>query len=231
MSGDSRASILVVEDEPDVRDILDYLFSSAGYSVHTATNAGAAREVIGRYPTDLVVLDVELPDESGLTLCREIRPRGIPVIMVSSHDRDDEVVAGLETGADDYVRKPFNNRELLLRVQRLLESAPAPGGVRSNLRVAIADLVIDREAARVWRGETEINLTPTEWNVLDYLVANRGRTLTVEEILEGVWHVDRWDGGAAMVKVTIRRLRHKVERNPKQPEIVLNRWGRGYLIE
>jgi two-component system, OmpR family, response regulator VicR len=231
MNADIPASILIVEDEPDVRDILDYLFSSAGYTVHTATSAGTARTAIRRYPTDLVVLDVELPDESGLVLCREIRPQGVPVIMVSSHDRDDEVVAGLETGADDYVRKPFNNRELLLRVRRLLESAPSPGAARSGLRVAIADLVIDREAARVWRGGTEINLTPTEWNTLDFLVVNRGRTLTVEEILEGVWHVDRWEGGAAMVKVTIRRLRHKIERNPRQPEIVLNRWGRGYLIE
>jgi two-component system response regulator VicR len=231
MGADRPASILVIEDEPDVRDILEYLFSSAGYAVHTAANASAARAAIRRVPTDLVVLDVELPDESGLSLCREIRPQGVPVIMVSSHDRDDEVVAGLETGADDYVRKPFNNRELLLRVRRLLESAPSPSVGRSGLRVAIADLVIDREAARVWRGETEINLTPTEWNTLDYLVVNRGRTLTVEEILEGVWHVDRWEGGAAMVKVTIRRLRQKIERNPKQPEIVLNRWGRGYLIE
>jgi DNA-binding response OmpR family regulator len=241
MTGD--ASVLIVEDEPDVRNILEYLFASEGYRVVTAASAGSAWEVVESARPDVVVLDVELPDESGLVFCRKVRPRGIPVIMVSSHDRDDEVVAGLETGADDYVRKPFNNRELVLRVGRLLEQArsAATGGAGagsgsagvagSELRVSVGDLMVDRQEARVWRDGGEIFLSPTEWNILDFLVSRRGRAQSVENILRHVWHTDNWVGGAEMVKVNIRRLRGKVERNPRQPVIVLNRRGRGYLVE
>ncbi|MEX2443397.1 MAG: response regulator transcription factor [Alkalispirochaeta sp.] len=225
------ASVLVVEDEPDVRDILEYLFVGEGYTVLVAASAGQAWEVVSARNPDIVVLDVELPGESGLAFCRRVKPLGIPVIMVSSHDRDDEVVAGLETGADDYVRKPFNNRELLLRVRRLLEQSSAAGPGRSVLRVVVGDLPVDREAARVWRGPVEIHLTPTEWNILDLLVAHRGQAQSVERILEHVWHTTTWDGGGEMVKVNIRRLRHKIERDPRQPEIVINRRGRGYLVE
>ncbi|MFO8043611.1 MAG: response regulator transcription factor [Alkalispirochaeta sp.] len=225
------ATILVVEDEPDVRDILEYLFTVEGYTVLVASSAGAAWQNVSTGNPDLVILDVELPDESGLAFCRRVKPLGIPVIMVSSHDRDDEVVAGLETGADDYVRKPFNNRELLLRVRRLLEQNATAGAGRSTLRVVVGDLLVDREAARVWRGEREIHLTPTEWNILDLLVGQRGQAQSVERILEHVWHTTTWEGGAEMVKVNIRRLRHKIERDPQQPQIVINRRGRGYLVE
>lgn len=224
-------AVLVVEDEPDVRDILEYLFAAEGYTVLTAATAREAWEVVSSQLPDIVVLDVELPGESGLTFCRRVKPMGVPVIMVSSHDRDDEVVAGLETGADDYVRKPFNNRELLLRVRRLLEQSSATGPGRSSLRTVLGDLVVDRELARVWRGTDEIHLTPTEWNILDLLVGHRGQAQSVERILEHVWHTTTWDGGAEMVKVNIRRLRHKIERDPRQPEIVINRRGRGYLVE
>lgn len=224
-------TVLVVEDEPDVRDILEYLFVAEGYTVFAVTSAGEAWEIASSRSLDIVVLDVELPGESGLTFCRRVKPLGIPVIMVSSHDRDDEVVAGLETGADDYVRKPFNNRELLLRVRRLLEQSSGSGPGRSTLRVVVGDLLVDREAARVWRGSDEIHLTPTEWNILDLLVGRRGQAQSVERILEYVWHTTTWDGGAEMVKVNIRRLRHKIERDPRQPEIVVNRRGRGYLVD
>jgi DNA-binding response OmpR family regulator len=180
----------------------------------------------------VIVLDVELPDQSGLAFCRKVRPLGVPVVMVSSHDRDDEVVAGLETGADDYVRKPFNNRELLLRVRRILEQRTTSGGAaESALRVSVGDLLVDRSEARVWRDRSEIHLSPTERNILDLLISRRGQVQSVDRILQYVWHADSWVGGAEMVKVNIRRLRKKIERNPRQPEIVLNRRGRGYLVE
>jgi DNA-binding response OmpR family regulator len=214
-----------------VRDILEYLFAAEGYTVLTAATAREAWDVVSSHHPDIVVLDVELPGESGLSFCRRVKPMGVSVIMVSSHDRDDEVVAGLETGADDYVRKPFNNRELLLRVRRLLEQSSASGPGRSSLRVILGDLVVDRELARVWRGTDEIHLTPTEWNILDLLVGYRGQAQNVERILEHVWHTTTWDGGAEMVKVNIRRLRHKIERDPRHPVIVINRRGRGYLVE
>ncbi len=235
------ALVLVVEDEPDVRDILEYLFAAEGYRVVAVGSAEAAWSAVKRDRPDVVVLDVELPDESGLSFCRRVRPLGIPVIMVSSHDRDDEVVAGLETGADDYVRKPFNNRELVLRVGLLLERAPAGagdgaasgsggGGNGSSMRVVVGDLLVDRQEARVWRGEKEILLSPTEWNLLDFLVSRRGKAQSVESILRHVWHADSWVGGDEMVKVNIGRLRQKVELNPRQPVLVLNRRGRGYLV-
>ncbi len=247
------ATVLVVEDEPDVRDILEYLFSAEGYNVAPVETAAEAWKYVESARPDVVILDVELPDESGLEFCRRVRPLGIPVIMVSSHDRDDEVVAGLETGADDYVRKPFHNRELVLRVSRLIEQRvmePAAAGAfrsagdsiaasvaasvrtgESAFRVVVGDLTVDREAARVWRGDKEILLSPTEWNILELLVAERGKAQSVESILRHVWHAESWIGGAEMVKVNIRRLRQKIERNPRQPVIVLNRRGRGYLVD
>lgn len=223
--------VLIVEDEPDVRDILEYLFSAEGYETDVAASVVEAWERLRERSPDIIVLDVELPDQSGLDFCRAIRPRRIPVVMVSSHDRDDEVIAGLETGADDYVRKPFNNRELMLRVRRLLEASSATAAGNSALRVSVGDLLVDRSAARVWRGSDEVHLTPTEWNILDLLVGRRGHVQSINQILEHVWHTTQWEGGAEMVKVNIRRLRHKIERNPHQPQIVINRRGRGYLIE
>ncbi|MFW5695933.1 MAG: response regulator transcription factor [Alkalispirochaeta sp.] len=226
------AFVLVVEDEPDVLDILEYLFASEGYEVATAHSAEEAWEIIAMRVPDAIVLDVELPEESGLEFCRKARPQGIPVIMVSCHDRDDEVIAGLETGADDYVRKPFNNRELVLRVGRILEqrSASPQSAGGSAARVSIGDLLVDRSEARVWRGDREIHLSPTEWKILDLLISRRGQPQSVKRILEHVWHVDSWIGGAEMVKVNIRRLRKKIEPNPREPVIVLNRRGRGYLV-
>ncbi len=225
------ATVLIVEDEPDVRDILDYLFTSEGYQTLTAVTAAEAWDHVVHGAPDVVVLDVELPDQSGLDFCRGIRPYKIPVIMVSSHDRDAEVVAGLETGAADYVRKPFNNRELLLRVRRLIDQSSSTHEANSSLRVAVGELLVDRSSARVWRGSKEIELTPTEWNILDLLVSQRGNVQSIEDILEHVWHTTQWEGGAEMVKVNIRRLRAKVEDTPHHPQIVLNRRGRGYLIE
>lgn len=148
--------------------------------------------------------------------------------MVSSHDRDDEVVAGLETGADDYVRKPFNNRELLVRVRKILDRRRETENDHDRIRVM--DLEIDRKGARVWRSAQEILLTPTEWNILDALVIRRGTILSNDDLLRIVWHASERDGGPEIVKVSIRRLRRKTERNPKSPEIINNRWGRGYFV-
>lgn len=219
--------VLVVEDDPDVLEILRFLFASEGYEVRVARNAADARETVRTWTPNIVLLDVELPGESGLTFCREMKRSGLPIIMVSAHDRDDEVVTGLETGADDYVRKPFHNRELLLRTRKLLDRGD---GSPQLPEVRVGDLRIDREAARVWRDSREIILTPMEWNILDALVARRGSIVSVAELLKTVWRATDWDGGAEMVKIGIRRLRRKVELDVKQPTIVLNRRGRGYYV-
>lgn len=220
--------VLIIEDEPDVRHVLAFLFTSEGYDVRDVGDAAAARTMMNSWMPHIVILDVELPGENGLEFCRSVRTDGLPIIMVSSHDRDDEVVAGLETGADDYVRKPFNNRELLLRVRKLLDRKHEAS--KSGYRVTVMDLEVDRDAAQVWRDGREIALTPTEWNILDVLVTQRGRILSSQDLLDMVWHTSEWEGGAEMVKVSIRRLRAKIERNPKNPEIIINRWGRGYYI-
>ncbi|MCK4514092.1 MAG: response regulator transcription factor [Spirochaetaceae bacterium] len=230
MSQTLRYRLLVVEDEPDVLDILNYLFTAEGYEVSPAASAEEAWRQLKQQPPDLVVLDVELPGESGLGFCRTVKPLGIPIIMLSAHDTDVEVVAGLETGADDYVRKPFNNRELLLRVRKILDRSDRLGGVHPTFRVRIQDLEIDRSTAQVRRDGKDIHLTPTEWNILNLLLSKRGTAHSVDAILSGVWHTSQLYGGAQMVKVHIRRLRQKIERDPREPKIALNRWGRGYLV-
>lgn len=222
--------VLIVEDEPDVLEILRFLFASEGYQVQTACDAIHARALVREREPDIVLLDVELPGESGLEFCREMKRDRLPIIMISSHDRDDEVVAGLETGADDYVRKPFHNRELLIRVRKLLDRHHRTDATVSFSEVRIGDLCIDREEARVWRNGQEIVLTPIEWNILDTLVARRGSIVSVAELLRIVWHATEWDGGAEMVKIGIRRLRRKIELDVKKPALVLNRRSRGYYV-
>lgn len=173
----------------------------------------------------MVVLDLALPGIDGFSVCRTLRDKGIPILILSSHDEDDYVVSGLELGALDYVRKPFNHRELILRVANLIgrnDGEERPQGIVSEG----VSVNLDSEEV-LCRGE-RVRLTPTEYLLLVLLMKQKGAVVTWEEILREVWGTEEWDGYRQMIKVNIQRLRTKVEQDPHNPRIIVNQWGRGY---
>jgi DNA-binding response OmpR family regulator len=222
---DAAKKILVVDDEPHILHLLQFLLTDEGYLVTTADTGESALEVAGRDDFDLVILDLALPGIDGFAVCRSLQNRNIPVLMLSSYDEDNYVVSGLETGALDYVRKPFNNRELILRVANLMGRNTNPRAPKS---LASDDVRINLDTEEVVCRGRLIRLTPTEYLLLKLLMSRQGMVLSCEEILHEVWGADEWDGCRQMVKVNIQRLRNKIEMAPRNPVMIVNQWGRGY---
>ena len=222
-----KQRILIVDDEPAICDFLSYLLQDEGYRTAVAGDGEAAARAIEEEVPDLILLDIGLPGENGLILCQEYRRRGIPAIIVSSHDQQDDIIAGLELGAEDYIRKPYNNRELILRVRKVLGRGKI---VREEEHPEVGELRIDLDRHRVHLRGREIRLTPTEYGIIEVLARRKGHLVTWQEILKLVWKTDQWEGGRELVKVNIRRLRKKIEEDPASPLYILTRRGRGELL-
>lgn len=236
--------ILLLEDEHDLRDLLAYLFESQGYEVVAVRTAEEALRRLDQKTPDIIVLDVALPGMSGLEVCRRLPDPAPPTLILSALDRDDQVVAGLELGADDYVRKPFNHRELLLRIEKLIDrheerrqtQPRQPQQTESSSREAISGplvfphVSIDLDRCEVVRDGKRIPLTPTETRLLNAMARAPGYPIAKTELLERVWESSDWTGADDLIKVNIRRLRKKIELDPKSPKLVLNRRGMGYVL-
>ncbi|MEX2445597.1 MAG: response regulator transcription factor [Alkalispirochaeta sp.] len=222
--------VLVVDDQKAILDLLEFILSDYGYEVRCAARGDVALDVAAEWTPDVVILDLGLPGTDGLEVCRRLHSESIPVLVLSSHDQDDEVVEGLQEGADDYVTKPFNHRELMLRIEKLMQrnmlhDSPVPIGL-----IRIRELEIDPARREVRHGTSKINLTPTEYRVLELLAQTPGRPVDVETILARVWKNSQWEGGYEMIKVNIRRLRRKIEPDPSNPTYIINRRGVGYIL-
>ena len=218
--------ILVVEDEKRIADFLCRGLEGAGYAVDSALNGTTAMERIHAADYDLVVLDRMLPDMDGLEVLERLRSRkvGPPVLILSARGELDDRVKGLETGADDYLVKPFAFVELLARVRALLRRGqPAPE------RLQVGDLVLDCIRRKVVRGTETIDLAPKEFGILEYMMRNKGRPLSRTMIVEHVWDMD-YDGLTNIVDVYIRHLRSKIDDRYPQKLIQTVR-GIGYMIE
>jgi len=222
-------TILIVEDDPYIVNILEFVLEDEGYTVMKAESGEDGWAVIKSSHIDLVLLDINLPGVDGLKVCNKIKKQySIPVIIVSSRDRDDDVISGLEIGADDYIKKPFNHKEVILRIGKLLKrSAPDAAG----RLVQTGKLSIDLGRESVYRDHLLISLTPTEFNILRCLAENLGRVVSWQVICREVWGTSEWEGGHELVKVNIRRLRKKIEEDPSQPEYIMNEWGKGYRLQ
>ncbi|NYS33041.1 response regulator transcription factor [Streptococcus danieliae] len=227
--------ILVVDDEKPISDIIKFNMTKEGYEVVTAFDGQAALEVFEAEQPDIVILDLMLPEIDGLEVAKTIRrTSNIPIIMLSAKDSEFDKVIGLEIGADDYVTKPFSNRELLARVKAVLrrteliaDAQEEEAGKPSEL--VIRDLRIFPEAFVAHKRDQELELTHREFELLLHLASHVGQVMTREHLLETVWGYDYF-GDVRTVDVTIRRLREKIEDNPSRPEYILTRRGVGYYI-
>jgi len=225
--------ILVVEDEKPISDILVFNLEKEGYSVVCAYDGNEAIELAEKEDPDLILLDVMLPEKDGNEVCREIRQtKNMPIIMLTAKDSEIDKVLGLEFGADDYVTKPFSNRELIARIKanlRRSQQVPDSMADEDKKEIHLGKITIHPEAYSVSKHGEHIDLTHREFELFYYLGRHIGQVMTREHLLETVWGYDYF-GDVRTVDVTVRRLREKVEDDPSNPTWIVTRRGVGYYL-
>jgi two-component system OmpR family response regulator len=225
------AAVLVVDDDEFIRDLVSSALRIAGFSTSTAIGGREALDVISRNHPDLVVLDVGLPGVDGFEVCRRLRHEGdqTPVILLTARDAAEDRVSGFTRGGDDYVTKPFSLEELVARVRAVLRRAgsPAPATLAPDSRLQYADLELDEDTLRVTRAGQPLQLSPTEFKVLRYLMANRERVVSKAQILDHVWDYD-FAGNSGVVENYICYLRKKIDF--VDPALIHTVRGFGYVL-
>ncbi|UQS87489.1 response regulator YycF [Nicoliella spurrieriana] len=224
--------ILVVDDEKPITDIEKFNLVKEGYDVSVAYDGEEALEKVDEENPDLIILDLMLPKVDGLEVARQVRKNhDTPIIMVTAKDSELDKVLGLELGADDYVTKPFSNRELVARVKANLRRQTASDNAADddNQDIRIGDLIIHPQAYSVTKRGESIELTHREFELLHYLAQHIGQVMTREHLLQTVWGYDYF-GDVRTVDVTVRRLREKIEDNPSHPVWLVTRRGVGYYL-
>lgn len=228
--------ILVVDDEPSITKLVSFNLEKSGYTVDTAADGQAALDyVVARIP-DLVVLDLMLPRIDGLEVCKKLRQQNIhiPILMLTAKDEEVDRVLGLELGADDYLTKPFSPRELVARVKAILRRSvlrdTAKEGEGKRELLVIGELRIDIEGYECFFRDNLLELTPKEFELLVYMVTNRGRVLSREQLLNAVWDYD-FVGDSRIVDVHVSHLREKIEQDTRQPLYIKTIRGVGYKFE
>jgi DNA-binding response OmpR family regulator len=226
--------VLVVEDEEAIRDLLSFHLQLTGYDCTAITDGREALDVVDRNPFDVIVLDLALPSVDGLTLCRAIRGHGanreVPIMMLTARREESDKVLGLESGADDYLTKPFSVREFLARVNALLRRprstwrTTAASGKRS---VSLLGITIDPTRRRVSCDGRAVTLTPQEFSLLYVLMSNPGVVFAREELISRVWHGNVFVTERG-VDTLVKRLRSKIEHDPAHPARILTARGAGY---
>src|SRR5699024_7616926 len=232
MKDEQRMSskILVVDDEQPIADILKFNLEKEGYEVIVANDGDTAIDYAEQEKPDLVLLDLMLPGKDGNEVCREIRKtQAMPIIMLTAKDSEIDKVLGLELGADDYVTKPFSNRELIARVKANIRRHQQLPEEDDKLNITIGPLEISPDAYSVKKSDEEIELTHREFELLYYLARHIGQVMTREHLLETVWGYDYF-GDVRTVDVTVRRLREKIEENASSPRWIVTRRGVGYYL-
>ncbi len=222
--------ILVVDDEVDIVDFIDDYLTGEGYGVIKAYDGVEALDKMREAPADLVVLDVMLPRLDGFEVCKQIRTESaVPILMLTAKDTDVDKIVGLEIGADDYMPKPFNPRELVARVKALLRRAYRADYQHRSQTVTLRykDLSIDVERREATIGNERLELTAKEFNLLLFLMQNPGYVYSRDHLLDYVWGQDSFVGPRT-VDVHIRRLREQIETDASQPQYITTVWGVGY---
>ncbi|MEC0236644.1 response regulator transcription factor [Paenibacillus kribbensis] len=224
-------TILVVDDDSEIRDVIHVYLRNEGYHVIEAADGEEALDAIKTTPIQLVILDVMMPRMDGIRACLKIREiSNTPIIMLSAKEEDIDKINGLTTGADDYMIKPFNPLELLARVKAQLRRQSLIGNEEFNSLILIKDLVIDKSKHSVKLKGNEISLTPLEFAILVLLASHPGQVFSSEQIYENVWKMP-YGFSDNTVMVHIRNLREKLEEFPRDPQYIKTVWGVGYKIE
>jgi DNA-binding response OmpR family regulator len=221
------STVLVVDDEPSVRDVVVRYLKQEGYTTLEAGDGDAARAMLETQTPSLIILDLMLPGMDGLSLCRWIRERSeLPVIMITALGEESDRLTGLELGADDYLTKPFSPRELMARVKAVLRRSSPPTSLE---RIEFGDLVIDPDRREALKGGSPLRLTTLEFDLLWFLASNPNRVFERGELMRNVWgYTSELDTGT--VTVHMRRLRAKIEDDPSRPRHLETVWGSGYRL-
>ena len=225
-TGDRKSRILVVDDEENITFLLDAALRHFGFDVRVAVNGRDALAAAGEFAPDVMLLDVMLPDLDGFEIVRRMRLDGnkVPVLFLTARDAVDDKVRGLTLGADDYVTKPFSLEEVVARIQVILRRQGMAAG---SAQLALADLEMDDDAHLVRRGGQMVDLSPTEYKLLRFLLVNSGRVLSRTQILDHVWQYD-FDGHATVVETYVSYLRRKLD--PLGPPLIHTVRGVGYTM-
>jgi len=228
MNGKPEAHLLVVDDEPNIVELLSATLRYEGFEVSVATTGNEAVQVAERVKPDLIVLDVMLPDLDGFSVVRRLRGAGreVPVLFLTARDAREDKVAGLTVGGDDYVTKPFSLDEVIARIRAVLRRSQQGRSVVPS-RLVVADLELDEESHEVHRNGKVVTLSPTEFTLLRYLMVNAGRVLSKAQILDHVWSYD-FDGNTNIVESYISYLRRKVDF--VEPHLIHTLRGVGYVL-
>lgn len=227
--------ILVVDDEKEITDLIEIYLKNDGFDVVKANNAKDAMCELSKSEFQLIILDIMMPGMNGLEACREIRKtHNIPIIMLTAKSEDMDKIMGLSSGADDYITKPFNPLELIARVKsqlrRYLFLNPDFKSEDAHSDICIGGLIINNEDHTVKVYGKNVNLTPTQFDILYLLASNPGRVFSTEEIFEHVWKEKYYESNNT-VMVHIRKIREKIEEDPRRPQYIKTVWGVGYKIE
>jgi two-component system, OmpR family, alkaline phosphatase synthesis response regulator PhoP len=226
MSAGGSQTVLVVEDEASISSFISLYLKNSGYEVRSAATGAEAIQQLQTGPVSLILLDLMLPDVDGIDLARRLRQRwDVPILMLTARDEDVDKIIGLEVGADDYMTKPFNPRELVARVKAILRRSAPQRREREEKVMRHGELVIDAGRREVRVGETEVQLAPKEFDLLWELLDHKGLVLTRDQLLERVWGYT-FAGDTRTVDVHVRQLRRKLgEASP-----IVTVWGVGYKV-
>lgn len=226
--------ILVVDDEREIRNLMEIYLKNEGFCVIKASNGIEALNILDRNDICLVILDIMMPKMDGIETCIRIRKtKNMPIIMLSAKGEDMDKILGLTTGADDYITKPFNPLELIARVKSQIRRYTKLNAVynpKIEKTIEIDDLSINTDTHEVIVGDKIVNLTKREFDILKLLAENRGMVFSTEKIYESVWKEGFYDSYNT-VMVHIRKIREKIEQNPRKPKYIKTVWGVGYKIE
>jgi DNA-binding response OmpR family regulator len=228
---DDQARVLVVDDEPMVRDVLSRYLERSGFAVEAASDGERALACFAARPPDLVLLDLMLPRIDGFEVFRRIRAQGdSPVIMITARGETTDRIVGLETGADDYISKPFSPAEAVARVRSVLRRSVVSEPARVSEPLRFDDLELDPRSREVHAGGRKVLLTPKEFDLLQFLASHPRRVFSRLQLLDELWDM-AFDGDPATVTVHIRRIREKIEPDPSDPRRLVTVWGIGYRFE
>ncbi|WP_326645479.1 response regulator transcription factor [Streptosporangium sp. NBC_01755] len=229
MTDSPEARLLIVEDEPNILELLAASLRFAGFGVNTAKNGTDAVAAVQRHRPDLIVLDVMLPDMDGFDVVRRLRGGGsdTPVVFLTARDATEDKIRGLTIGGDDYVTKPFSLEEVVARIRAVLRRTGSGDLVPRLPRLSFADIELDEESHEVWRKGKAVALSPTEFKLLRYFMANAGRVLSKAQILDHVWDYD-FRGDVGIVESYVSVLRRKIDN--MDPRLIHTLRGVGYVL-